>query len=74
MTAPGDALLEEAADWVIRLRYEPADAVTGRAFERWLAQGEAHARAWARAEQVLGAFDGLPAPIGHRVLRATMRR
>lgn len=74
MTAPGDALLEEAADWVIRLRYEPADAVTRRAFERWLAQGEAHARAWARAEQVLGAFDGLPAPIGHRVLRATRKR
>lgn len=74
MTAPGDALLEEAADWVIRLRYEPADAVTRRAFERWLAQGEAYARAWARAEQVLGAFDALPAPIGHRVLRATRKR
>lgn len=74
MSAPGDLLLEEAADWVIRLRYEPADAATQRTFERWLAQGEAHAQAWARAEQVLGAFEGLPAPIGHRVLRATRKR
>lgn len=74
MSAPGDLLLEEAADWVIRLRYETADAATRRAFERWLAQGEAHAQAWARAEQVLGAFEGLPAPIGQRVLRATRKR
>lgn len=75
MTAlPSDMLLEEAADWVIRLRYEPAGATTRRAFERWLAQGEAHAQAWARAEQVLGAFEGLPAPIGHSVLRATSKR
>lgn len=69
-----EALLEEAASWVIRLRYEPADANTRRAFERWLAQGEAHAQAWGRAEQVLGAFDGLPARIGHDVLRATGKR
>lgn len=75
MTAvPGDMLLEEAADWVIRLRYESADAQTQRAFERWLGQGEAHAQAWARAEQVLGAFEGLPAGIGHDVLRATRNR
>lgn len=74
MSAPGDLLLEEAADWVIRLRYETTDAATRRAFERWLAQGEAHAQAWARAEQVLGVFEGLPAPIGHRVLRATRKR
>jgi len=74
MSAPGDLLLEEAADWVIRLRYETADADTRRAFERWLAQGEAHTQAWARAEQVLGAFEGLPAPIGHRVLGATRKR
>ncbi|KRC83353.1 iron dicitrate transport regulator FecR [Achromobacter sp. Root83] len=73
-SVPDDGLLEEAADWVIRLRYEPADATTRRAFERWLAQGEAHAQAWARAEQVLGAFEGLPAPIGHSVLRATRKR
>ena len=75
MTAgPNEVLLEEAADWVIRLRYEPADAITRRAFERWLAQGEAHAQAWARAEQVLGAFDVVPARIGHDVLRATRKR
>ncbi|MFJ1299559.1 FecR domain-containing protein [Pseudomonadota bacterium AL_CKDN230030165-1A_HGKHYDSX7] len=73
-TGPSDMLLEEAADWVIRLRYEPADAITRRAFERWLAQGEAHAQAWARAEQVLGAFEGLPAGIGRDVLRATRKR
>ncbi|OZI41310.1 iron dicitrate transport regulator FecR [Bordetella genomosp. 5] len=71
---PDDPLFEEAADWVIRLRYEPADVITHRAFERWLAQGEAHARAWARAEQVLGAFEGVPARIGHDVLRATRKR
>lgn len=74
MSAPADLLLEEAADWVIRLRYETSDAATRRAFERWLAQGEAHAKAWARAEQVLGVFEDVPSSIGHRVLRATRKR
>lgn len=68
------ALLDAAADWVIRLRYETPDADTRDAFARWLAQSDAHAQAWARAQRVLGHFDRVPAGIGHDVLRSRGRR
>jgi transmembrane sensor len=68
------ALLDAAADWVIRLRYDTPDADTREAFARWLAQSDAHAQAWARAERVLGHFDRVPASIGRDVLRSRGRR
>jgi len=68
------ALLDAAADWVIRLRYETPDAGTREAFARWLAQSDAHAQAWARAQRVLGHFDRVPASIGRDVLRSRGRR
>ncbi|VFR56942.1 Fe2+-dicitrate sensor, membrane component [plant metagenome] len=68
------ALLEEAAEWVLRLRYERPGAADRQAFEAWLGQGEAQARAWARAEKVLGAFDALPAGIGPQAVRLAQRR
>jgi transmembrane sensor len=67
-------LLEEAAEWVLRLRYEYPSAADRQAFDAWLSQGEAQARAWARAERVLGAFDALPAGIGPQALRLAGRR
>jgi transmembrane sensor len=68
------ALLDAAADWVIRLRYEAPDADTREAFVRWLAQSDGHAQAWARAQRVLDHFDRVPAGIGSDVLRSRGRR
>ncbi|EHK65371.1 FecR domain-containing protein [Achromobacter arsenitoxydans] len=68
------ALLDAAADWVIRLRYETPDADTREAFARWLGQSDAHAQAWERAQRVLGHFDLVPAGIGRDVLRSRGRR
>ena len=49
--------LDEAADWLLRLRDGDADPT---AFEQWRASGPEHARAWARAERLLGKLGTVP--------------
>lgn len=58
------ALLKEAADWAMTLRYDQPDASQQRAFERWRQQSNAHEAAWQRAESVFHAFEQVPEPIG----------
>lgn len=67
-TLPDTALLQEAADWVMALRYGGAAGHDAEAFERWRRQSPAHGEAWARAEAVLGSFAQLPAGIGKEAL------
>ncbi|MCQ4159101.1 FecR domain-containing protein [Roseomonas sp. GC11] len=50
MTGPAaDPALEEALDWLLRLREAPHDAGLRRAHAAWLAAAPAHAAAWTRA-------------------------
>lgn len=58
--APGaisSEALDEAADWLLRLRDGDADP---SAFEQWRASNPEHARAWARAEMLLGKLTAVP--------------
>lgn len=66
---PNPALLKEAADWIMTLRYDGATEQDRQSFDRWRQQSPAHADAWARAEAVLGTFDQLPAGIGRDALQ-----
>lgn len=75
--AADTALLSEAADWVLTLRYGDVGDKERRDFEQWRQRSPAHGLAWARAENVLGAFEHVPAEIGKNVLQAVpamMRR
>lgn len=49
--------LDEAADWLLRLRDGEADQA---AFEQWRTSSPEHARAWARAEMLLGKLTAVP--------------
>lgn len=66
---PSPAVLQEAAEWVMRLRFDSPQAQDRAAFAAWLARSAEHAQAWARAERVMGAFADLPAGLGSQVLR-----
>ncbi|OZI71379.1 FecR domain-containing protein [Bordetella genomosp. 12] len=68
------ALLEAAADWAIRMRYETPDEQARHEFSLWLAQSESHAQAWARAQAVMGSFAQLPGDLGREVLRLRGQR
>ncbi|MBW7902460.1 MAG: FecR domain-containing protein [Rhodocyclaceae bacterium] len=49
--------LDEAADWLLRLRDGEADR---QSFEQWRSSSPEHARAWARAEMLLGKIAAVP--------------
>jgi len=56
-TALSSEILDEAADWLLRLRDGEADRA---AFEQWRTRSPEHVRAWARAETLLGKIAALP--------------
>ncbi|PVX38361.1 FecR family protein [Janthinobacterium sp. 78] len=53
-------VLEQAADWLMQLHSGAASAQQRLACERWRASDPEHARAWQRAEALLGKLGGLP--------------
>ncbi len=71
--APDPALLSEAADWLLTLRYGDNAARAQASFERWRQQSPAHGQAWARAEAMLGVFAQVPPDIGKDTFRALQR-
>lgn len=74
--SPSPALLSEAADWMMTLRYGDS-AQAGQEvqanFDRWRRQSPAHAEAWARAEALLGVFAQVPQGIGKNAFQALQR-
>jgi len=46
-----DPLLEEAIDWLLRLKNASQDLEAARAFDVWRARSPAHARAWEKARR-----------------------
>ena len=68
MAEPPRELLEQAADWALRLRYDDPGPSEHAAFRDWLGRGPDHAAAWARAQAVFDRFESLPAGLGRQVL------
>ncbi|MBB4866742.1 transmembrane sensor [Pseudomonas nitritireducens] len=52
-------ILDEAADWLVRLQQDASEE-TRRACSDWQRQSPQHARAWDRAERLLGQLGSLP--------------
>lgn len=53
-------VLEQAADWLMQLHAGAASTQLRCECERWRASDPEHARAWRRAEALLGKLGGLP--------------
>ncbi|MDM0007266.1 FecR domain-containing protein [Variovorax sp. J22G73] len=56
-------VLDEAAEWLMRLHDSAATDADRRACERWRQSHPDHARAWARAELLMNKFGGLPSAL-----------
>lgn len=61
-------LLQEAAEWLVRLQSEEKSAALAAEFERWRGRSPDHAAAWRSAESVLQSFRQLPGGIGRQTL------
>lgn len=64
MSTPLDAgVLEEAADWLIRMSEGELDKAGHAEWEQWRASSPARRDAWARAQVLQGKLGGLPAAL-----------
>lgn len=71
------AIVEQAIQWLVRLRFNQADEQTQRTFEHWLQQHPEHVLAWQRVETLGDEFAGVPAQLARQTLNGTnhgMRR
>ncbi|WP_434694638.1 DUF4880 domain-containing protein [Pseudomonas sp. Z1-14] len=71
------AIVEQAIEWLVRLRFNQADEQTQRTFEHWLQQCPEHVLAWQRVETLGDEFAGVPAQLARQTLEGThhgMRR
>ncbi len=69
-----ERLREEAVGWFVRLGAEQCSEAERRAFERWLAESEAHRAAYARTESLWRQLDGLHEVAGPDLAAARKRR
>ena len=74
LTDVDPAILEEAADWLMRLHADDVDPAEWAEMERWRALSPAHGRAWQRAEALLGSLQSLPASPARAALERPDRR
>lgn len=56
-------LLDEAADWLVRLHDSACTDADRAACAQWQRRSPAHARAWARAERLVDMMGGLPSTL-----------
>ncbi|MEG2048551.1 MAG: FecR domain-containing protein [Comamonas sp.] len=75
--AAGDGLdgliLDEAADWLMRLHDQELSAAERADFESWRARSLAHGQAWERAEMLMGKLSDLPGAWAMPVLDRSVR-
>ena len=71
---PDPAIVDQAIQWLIKLRFNQADAATTQAFDRWLGQSPEHARAWQRVATLNDDFTGLPPAITRHALDRSSHR
>jgi transmembrane sensor len=71
---PDDALLAQAAGWLVRMQGTALSAHEHAEFERWRAQSDAHADAWSRAERVRATFASVPPAIAADAVGKMRRR
>lgn len=71
--AQAESLLDEAADWLVRMHGGALSPAEHADFERWRQSSAAHQQAWARAELLMGKLGGLPAALAMPALDRPLR-
>lgn len=66
------AIARQAVEWMVELQSEGASDATREAWERWLHAHPDHLRAWQRIEATNGRLQGVPSPLAHAVLDASV--
>ncbi|AIG00674.1 FecR domain-containing protein [Pseudomonas fluorescens] len=67
-------LVDQAIEWMIKLRFNTADDASTAAFERWLASSAEHQQAWQRVATMNDDLRHLPAQLGRQTLDGARRK
>lgn len=67
------AVVDQAIQWMVSLRFNQADEQTRRRFEHWLQQRPEHGLAWRRVEGLGDDFSGLPQQLARNTLDGAQR-
>lgn len=74
MSAPDNAILDEAAEWLVVMNAGAVSARDREAWMAWRARSAAHEQAWQRAERLMGAFADMPAALAMPALNRRRSR
>lgn len=71
---PNQTQVDQAIEWLVRLRFSQPTAQTEQQFQRWLQQHPHNPLAWQRVEAMSDEFAGLPRDLSRRTLDTTQRQ
>ncbi|WP_449429891.1 FecR domain-containing protein [Pseudomonas putida] len=73
-SAPAQAHVDQAIDWLVKLRFDSPSPRTERQFQQWLASHPQNALAWQRVSNLGDELAGLPKALSRRTLDASQRQ
>lgn len=71
---PTQAQVDQAIDWLVKLRYDSPGPRTKQQFQLWLASHPQHAEAWQRVSELGDELAGLPGELSRRTLEGSERQ
>lgn len=71
---PNQTQVDQAIEWLVRLRFSQPTEQTEQQFQRWLQQHPHNPLAWQRVEAMSDEFAGLPRDLSRRTLDTTQRQ
>ncbi|MCF1487944.1 DUF4880 domain-containing protein [Pseudomonas sp. AA27] len=71
---PTQAQVDQAIEWLVKLRYDSPGPRSEQQFQRWLASHPQHAQAWQRVSSLGDELASLPAELSRQTLAGSERR
>src|SRR5690606_1420017 len=72
--APGQAQVDQAIEWLVKLRFDKPSPKTEQQFQQWLASHPQNAHAWQRVSRMGDELASLPSGLSRRTLESTRRQ
>jgi len=72
--APAQAQVDQAIEWLVKLRFDTPSPAIERQFQQWLARHPHNAQAWQRVSSLSDELAGLPTELSRRTLDGSQRQ
>lgn len=71
---PAQAQVDQAIEWLVKLRFDNPNPATEQQFQQWLAHHPHNAQAWQRVSTLSDELAGLPSDLSRRTLDGRQRQ